>query len=69
MPKKHLDADHQRRHRTAVSKAMKDVVARSTCPSCSRKSALKREDWAGFVLLTCRWCKHEEGYDTLRRGG
>lgn len=69
MSRKSLDRDYQRRHRTGTAKGMKRYAEQTQCPACGRKSALRRREWVGFVLVTCRWCPHEDGHDIERTQG
>ena len=67
MAKPHLNRDYQRKHRASLKAAMKAAADANECPACHRKAALRRQEWAGFIIWTCRWCSYEDARDLFSR--
>lgn len=63
MAKPHSSADYQRKHRPAVSRAMKAHAEAHRCPKCNRGSALRKVEIDPFTppIRVCRYadCRYE----------
>jgi hypothetical protein len=63
MAKPHLMADYRRKHRPAVSAALKARAEALRCPKCKRGAAMQKVEIDPFLplILVCRYadCGHE----------